>query len=138
MILRNDFKGAKAWILPIAAMRSRMEDRDSGVKVSELLRLVKRRVFEGGVGVEIGGREERSRVRPADLRELAEEEREARGVISSRESILKMVMAKGIGWCGCGVVEVEGGGCSSEYCLSLVTSDKYSFALVNEFYFSEA
>lgn len=46
-----------------------------------LLRPVKRRVFDGGVGCVKGGKLERSRVRP-DLREADEDDRERRGVTS--------------------------------------------------------
>ena len=67
-----------------------MEARDSGVKMSALLRLVKRRVLEGGVGCVSGGRLERSRVR-LDFLEADEEDRDGRGVISSLGSI--------VSWC---------------------------------------
>lgn len=62
----------------------------SGRKTSVLLRLVKRRVLEGGVGCERGGSFERSRVRPGDLRLEEEEDREDR-VVLSEASIVKMV-----------------------------------------------
>lgn len=55
-----------------------MTSRFSGRKMAGSARLVKRRVFEGGVGGVIGGMDERSRVR-FDRREADEEERECRG-----------------------------------------------------------
>lgn len=55
-----------------------------------LLRLVKRRVLDGGVGWERGGSFERSRVRPGDLRLEAEEDREDLVVGLSEGSIARM------------------------------------------------
>lgn len=49
--------------------------------MSVLLRPVKRRVFDGGVGWVKGGKFDKSRVRP-DLREAPEDDREGRGVSS--------------------------------------------------------
>uniref|UniRef100_A0A1Y1LIK7 Uncharacterized protein n=1 Tax=Photinus pyralis TaxID=7054 RepID=A0A1Y1LIK7_PHOPY len=78
---RNDFRGAKAWIGAILATSPRIRSKLSGRKMSVLLRPVKRRVFDGGVGCVKGGKLERSRVRP-DLREADEDDRERRGVTS--------------------------------------------------------
>ena len=55
-----------------------MVARLSGVNICVLFRFVKRRVLDGGVGWERGGRWERSRVR-LDLREAEEEERDGLG-----------------------------------------------------------
>jgi len=58
-------------------------------------RLVRRRVFEGGVGGVMGGMDERSRVR-FDRREADEEERECRGegsiVDVVEEEVVKLVV----------------------------------------------
>jgi len=89
-IRRKDLSGAKACICAVSDIDSRMEDRDSGVKMSMLLRLVKRRVLEGGVGCVSGGRLERSRVR-LDFLEADEDDRDARGVVSSLGSIMSYV-----------------------------------------------
>jgi hypothetical protein len=64
--------------------------RFSGRKTSMLLRLVKRRVLDGGVGWESGGSFERSRVRPGDLRLEAEDDREDLVVGLSEGSMVKM------------------------------------------------
>lgn len=69
------FRGAKAWIGAMALTRRRMVSRLSGRKMLGLLRFVKSRVFEGGVGWTSGGSEERSRVR-LDFRDAADEARE--------------------------------------------------------------
>jgi hypothetical protein len=87
---RKDLRGAKAWIGAECVIRSRMVCKFSGRKTSVLLRLVKRRVLEGGVGCERGGNFERSRVRPGDLRLEEEEDREDR-VVLSEVSMVKMV-----------------------------------------------
>lgn len=55
-----------------------------------LLRLVKSRVFDGGVGCCNGGSFERSRVRPGDLRLDAEDDREDRVVGLSEGSMVTM------------------------------------------------
>lgn len=68
-------------------MRSRMTWRFSGRKMAGSVRLVKRRVFEGGVGGVMGGILERSRVR-FERREAEEEDRECCGEVS----ILKAVV----------------------------------------------
>lgn len=77
-------------------MRSRMVCKFSGRKTSVLLRLVKRRVLEGGVGCERGGSFERSRVRPGDLRLEAEEDREDR-VVLSEESMMTVLCVEVVG-----------------------------------------
>lgn len=61
MIREKDFKGAQEWIGAEVLMRSRMVWRLSGRKTDLSCRLVIMSVFEGGVGKESGGREERSR-----------------------------------------------------------------------------
>jgi hypothetical protein len=67
------------------------------VKTLMLLRLVKRRVFDGGVGCVRGGMLDKSRLR-LDLREAEEEERDDFGNVS----ILLVVDLKG----GCRIGEV--------------------------------
>lgn len=84
---RNDFSGAKAWMGAEWVMRSRITWRFSGRKMAGSVRLVKRRVFEGGVGGVMGGILERSRVR-FERREAEEEDRECCGEVS----ILKVVV----------------------------------------------
>jgi hypothetical protein len=61
-----------------------MTSRFSGRKISWSVRLVKSRVFEGGVGGVIGGRLERSRERfeRFDRREAEEADRECCGEVS--------------------------------------------------------
>lgn len=78
---RNDFSGAKAWMGAEWVMRSRITWRFSGRKMAGSVRLVKRRVFEGGVGGVMGGILERSRVR-FERREAEEEDRECCGEVS--------------------------------------------------------
>jgi hypothetical protein len=58
-----------------------MTSRFSGRKMAGSVRLVKRRVLEGGVGGVRGGRLERSRVR-FERREAEEEDRECCGEVS--------------------------------------------------------
>lgn len=77
---RKDLRGAQTWIGADALIRSRIVWRLSGRKISGSCRFVMRRVFEGGVGMDIGGRLERSMVMEA--RDPREEGREAGGELS--------------------------------------------------------
>jgi hypothetical protein len=96
MMRRKELRGAKAWIGAECVIRSRMVCKFSGRKTSVLLRLVKRRVLEGGVGCERGGSFERSRVRPGDRRLEEEEDREDR-VVLSEVSMVRMVCVVVVG-----------------------------------------
>lgn len=93
---RKDLSGANECMGATLSMRSRISCRFSGRKMSMLLRLVKRRVLDGGVGWINGGRSERSRLRLALLREEVEDDLEGRGVGSIMKSEL----------CGCEVAVV--------------------------------
>jgi hypothetical protein len=91
---RNDFSGAKAWTGAISSTRVRIVCKLSGRKMSRLFRPVMRRVFDGGVGWETGGRLERSRVRPSlfdDELEAEDEEREGRGEVAGVGSMAAAV-----------------------------------------------
>lgn len=79
MMRRKDLSGANEWIGATFSMRPRISCKFSGKKMSVLLRLVKRRVLDGGVGWINGGRSERSRLRLALLREEVEDDLERRG-----------------------------------------------------------
>jgi hypothetical protein len=77
-------------------MRSRMTSRFSGRKMAGSVRLVKRRVFDGGVGGVMAGRLERSRERfeRFDRREAEEADRECCGEVS----ILNVVVVVIVEW----------------------------------------
>lgn len=57
----RDFRGEKAWMGAEALINLRICSRFGGEKMAGSLRLVMRRVFEGGEGVIRGGRVEKSR-----------------------------------------------------------------------------
>lgn len=73
MMREKDFKGAQVWMGAEVLISSLMDWRLSGRKISVSLRLVMRRVLDGGVGCVSGGRLERSRER--DLWDPRREER---------------------------------------------------------------
>lgn len=77
---RKERKGAQEWIGADELMRSLIVWRLSARKISESWRLVIKRVFEGGVGMERGGRVERSR--DIGVLDSLEEGREERGELS--------------------------------------------------------
>jgi hypothetical protein len=58
---RKDLSGAKMWIVACSLMALEMDSRTEEVKISREARPVIRRVLLGGVGVERGGRSEKSR-----------------------------------------------------------------------------
>jgi hypothetical protein len=57
---RKDLSGAKMWIVACSLMAVEIDSRTAEVKISRDWRLVIRRVLLGGVGVERGGRSEKS------------------------------------------------------------------------------
>jgi hypothetical protein len=57
---RNDLSGAHEWRGADELIRSLIVCRCSGRKMSRLCRLVMRSVFEGGVGCDSGGSEDKS------------------------------------------------------------------------------
>ena len=91
---RNDLSGAKAWILDVWEIRSRIVWRFSGRKMSILLRLVIRRVLDGGVGWISGGKLERSRVRFMPLREEKDEDREVRELVAEGDPSFGLSIVK--------------------------------------------
>lgn len=88
MIRRKDLRGAKAWIGAECVIKSRMVCKFSGRKTSVLLRLVKRRVLEGGVGCWSGGSLERSSV--SDRLDEPDDRREMMGDCFGDASILSL------------------------------------------------
>lgn len=90
---RMDFKGEKVWIGAWALIAWVIDSRFAAEKMEGSPRLVIRRVFEGGEGVESWGRSERSRERFGERRRLS-------GGVSGGD-IVRVAMG---GWACCEVV----------------------------------
>lgn len=76
----KDFSGAQVWIGAVLLIRSLMVRRLGAEKICFESRLVMMSVLEGGVGIDSGGRFERSRERPGERDERLELGRDDAGV----------------------------------------------------------
>lgn len=99
---RKDLRGAQVWMGAVLLINSLIVCRLSGRKMDRSLRLVMRRVFDGGVGCCSGGMLERSRLR--DFFENLEEALEVReGTCGLMSSDVEAILCFGV--CVCLVMQ---------------------------------